>query len=735
MKVTQSQKYQRAFRRAWYLFRYFGWRWLAFRVWYATKQRIGWWQRRLPITAWHDHALHACLIDASLAAPAAYLRYRRQHAPAFFFTPEQRHTYQPLLAAWDTPERHPVQEVEALRQGDLRYFEHMVVPTGFPPAWNTNPLTGEQAPADRHWSQISDFGYGDVKVIWEPNRFGFVYALVRAYWRTGAEQYAEWFWQLVEDWREKNPPQQGPNWKCGQEISLRVMAWCFGLYGVLASDRTTPSRVTMLAQMIAVAGKRIEANLDYALSQRNNHGISEGLGLWTIGTLFPELQAAAGWRALGREVLEQQGRELIYEDGAFAQHSINYHRLLLQDYLWCIRLGDIHSQPFSPALKERVRRAGLLLYQIQDEISGRVPCYGQNDGALILPLNNCGSHDFRPVIQATHYLAMGTCCYAAGPWNEDVLWLFGPDALSVPVCAPQRTDLMAQQGGYYTLRTQHGFVFTRCATFRHRPSQADMLHVDLWWQGHNITLDAGTYSYNAPEPWNNPLAQTAYHNTVMVDDMDQMERVSKFLWLPWLRGRVHTFPPSPAGWFTYWQGEHDGYQRCQPAVRHRRGIVRLGEHHWLVLDALSSRGMHHYRLHWLFPDRPYCWDADQGTLTLAFLEGSYYMQCATLEGDAIASLVRADALSPRGWQAAYYGAREPALSVAMTTTGDTVCFWTVFGPEPCRVAGDSTAFCITTAHWQACLRLQPDAGASVLVAARVRGVYADSIRIASCMSC
>jgi len=55
-------------------------------------------------------------------------------------------------------------------------------------------------------------------VIWEPSRFGFAYALVRAYWRSGDERYAELFWQLVEDWRANNTPQLGPNWKCGQEM-------------------------------------------------------------------------------------------------------------------------------------------------------------------------------------------------------------------------------------------------------------------------------------------------------------------------------------------------------------------------------------------------------------------------------------------------------------------------------------------------------------------------------------
>ena len=34
-------------------------------------------------------------------------------------------------------------------------------------------------------------------------------------------------------------------------------------------------------------------------------------------------------------------------------------------------------------------------------LTGEAPFYGHNDGALILPLNNCGYHDLRPVVQAT----------------------------------------------------------------------------------------------------------------------------------------------------------------------------------------------------------------------------------------------------------------------------------------------------------------------------------------------
>jgi asparagine synthase (glutamine-hydrolysing) len=517
------------------------------------------------------------------------------------------------------------------------------------------------------------------------------------------------FWRLVEDWREHNLPQLGVNWKCGQEISFRVMAWCFGLYGFLDAEATSAERVASLAQMIAVSGARVDANLDYALSQHNNHGISESMGLWTIGALFPELRMAAQWKETGRQVLEDLGRELIYDDGAFSQHSVNYHRLMLHDYLWVLRLGEVLNQPFSSELRERVGKSGEFLYQIQDDASGRVPNYGQNDGALILPLSNCDYHDFRPVIQATRYLCSGSRCYPSGPWDEDLLWLFGPDAANSPVVREERADLQAGIGGVYTLRTEAGFAFVRCASFRHRPSQADMLHVDLWWRGQNIAVDAGSYSYNAPQPWSNPLAHTAYHNTVTVDDLDQMDRVGRFLWLPWLRGRTRCLKQSTSGHLAYWEGEHDGYQRLSIPVTHRRGILRLPEDSWLILDRLMSDGDHSYRLHWLFPDVPHEWNEHEGRLTLHTAAGLYHGQVGGLVGPftgrGVYSVVRADESSPRGWRAPYYNHREPALSVDVTAQGGLLSFWSMFGPVQCRARIDDRMLLIESDHWRASLQL------------------------------
>jgi len=715
----------------WYLYRYFGAGWLAYRLGYALRIRSGWLRHQMPSTSWDDQPLTRFLTDPNLSDPQVYLEWRKSHSPKFFFNPPDRRVYQPYFDQWDRENVLPCREADELSKGIFRYFDHSAVQIGCPPDWHHNPFTGQSLPADRHWSQIDDFSHGDVKVIWDLSRFGFVYALVRAYWRNGDEGYPERFWQLLEDWRVHNPPQLGANWKCGQEISFRVMAWCFGLYGFLDSPATTPERVAMLAQMVAVSGERVEANLRHALSQQNNHGVSEGMGLWTIGLLFPELHSSSRWLRKGQAVLETLGRDLVYDDGAFAQHSANYHRLMLHDYLWAIRLGELNGQPLSKELLDRVKQAGEFLYQVQDESRGCIPCFGHNDGAQVLPLDNCDYQDYRPVIQAIHCLTTETRCYPEGPWDEDLLWLFGTPALKSPVKPLPRQDFQAKQGGYYTLRTKSGFAFTHCAAYRHRPAHADTLNVDIWWLGQNITLDAGTYSYNAPPPWDNPFTYTRIHNTVTVDGCDQMERVGRFLWLPWVNGKAVSWQRSAQGWLAYWEGTHDGYQRLPHPVRVRRGVVQLGDEHWLVLDRLESDREHTYRLQWLFPDLPHRWDEEIGQLELDIPAGKYQITMFA-PGKPVFTFVRADEYSPRGWQAPYYYHREPALSMDCTVQAKSLTLWTLFGPDPARIMVEENTGLVESTHWTARLDLVPADPHRLLRSVSWDGEAKDQLVVANC---
>src|SRR5690606_18346477 len=78
----------------------------------------------------------------------------------------------------------------------------------------------------------------------------------------------------------------------------------------------------------------------------------------------------------------------IYEDGTFLQYSMNYHRVVVQLLTWGIRLAERHGQRFEEVVYERAARSLQFLDTCTDPVSGQLPNYGANDGALFFRLTD-----------------------------------------------------------------------------------------------------------------------------------------------------------------------------------------------------------------------------------------------------------------------------------------------------------------------------------------------------------
>lgn len=660
---------------------------LARRVVFEGQRRVGWIERRLPTRDWDGHELQRWLRREASSRPEDYSVVHRNRPTDFFFKAEDRKVYSAHLRRILNPGSAAlVAEADQIVEGKFRFFRATQVATGLPPDWFLNYATGVRYPSDRHWSKTPDLSnaLGDIKQVWELSRFGHAYILARAYWLTSDERYPVAFWTLVESWRRGNPPQWGPNWKCPQEIGLRVMAWIFGLWAFGDSPATTPERVAMLAGMIGAHADRIAFELPSVCTQKNNHGISAAASLWTVGLLFDEFAAAPRWREIGRRTLERETRRQFYSDGAYVQHSFNYERVALHGCLWAVRLGELNGQPFSSSLKHRLELATEFLYALQNDSTGALPNYGSSDGALILPLSICEYDDFRPILRTAYTCLHRTNPYAPGPWDEEMLWLLGPSAFECVRSPRARRSLSARVGGYFALRgSSTSFGFTRCVKYKDRPHQADMLHFDLWWHGHNVACDPGTFSYNDTPPWNNGLVWTSLHNTVCVDGMDQMERGPRFMWFNWPRGTVRCHRRSPSGELEYFEGEHDGYVRNKRgSVVHRRAILRIGDDVWLICDDLMGRGRHTLRLHWLLPGVPSRVLLEAGQVILELGESQYGVWTGCPMHPFHLDVTKGhDTGNVRGWRSVRYGVRLPSISVAAQVEADLPCrFLTVFAP-------------------------------------------------------
>jgi asparagine synthase (glutamine-hydrolysing) len=591
-----------------------------------------------------------------------YCQWRRQNSRPFFFDEIS------AVEAESFVGKGSIRIADRVRGGEFPFFSR-TENLGFPPMWQINPLSHTVAPGG-HWSKINEFESDDVKLWWEASRFSWAFALGRASARSQDERYAEAFWQLLESWLEQNPPQWGIHWKCGQETSFRAMALCFAFYVFARSSSSTPERITRFVAAIAIHAKRIHAHIEYAQSQKNNHGISEATGLWTIGLLFPELQAAEEWKALGKRVMEREVRRQIYADGSYVQHSTNYHRVMLHDLAWAVRLGECNHEVLAGDVYESFQKSVRFLHALTDPETGWAPNYGANDGALVLPLSDCEYPDMRPVLQCCHYITDKETLYPAGPWDEEMAWLNGATPLKGPrpIEDPLPVELDAKAGGCYTIHSDESWLMFKGTKYEDRPSHADQLHVDLWWRGANVICDAGTYSYNARFPFDHAFASTRYHNTVTVDGQDQMTRLSRFLWADWANADIAR-SEEPSTGLCLLQGEHDGYAKA--GVTHRRAVAQVAADTWIVVDDLTGRGQHNLRLHWLMADAPFDL-VSPGVLDVKFNRGNariYLASSTESEVDLVRGGERvggaaADAPDPaRGWTARYYARKEPALSL------------------------------------------------------------------------
>ncbi len=406
-----------------------------------------------------------------------------------------------------------------------------------PSAWVVHPTTGKQFPPDP-WYTIATYapGQGDIKELWEPSRFGWVYDLVRGYLVAGDERYPEAFFQRLVEWLDGNPPFRGPNWACGQETSIRALALLHAEAAFRFSKAATPERMRRLATLLYHSGERVANAIGYGLSQRNNHGISESVGLVMLGARFRRVPGrGCRWLALGRRLIESEVRDQFTADGWYAQHSFVYQRLAMEMLVVAQRTLVSLAEPLSSAALQRLGASLRLLLHLMDPDTGQLPNFGANDGAYVYPVTLAGYRDFRPVVTAVAASIEVPLPETVAASTEVVAWLGLP-----PVGSTARLEEGVYWGpaGWVSATVGQFRVFLRAGPVRRRPGHIDQLQLDVRFAGREILVDPGTFAYNAAEPWRNGLTNSRVHNAPLIDGREIGVQGPAFLWYIWPQAQI-----------------------------------------------------------------------------------------------------------------------------------------------------------------------------------------------------
>lgn len=411
----------------------------------------------------------------------------------------------------------------------VRLYGALDVPLPEGARWHQHPLTGHRFDGSRHWSSFSDADpeVGDIKDLWELGRFSWLLPRVLSTDREVRRQAL----QTIRDWVSANPPYQGPHWMCAQETSLR------GIVLILAADALQDELPDedrqRIATVLARSVDRVRLTLRYALSQRNNHAISEAGFLWGASVLLDHPDATR-LRQRAETALNQAIADQFLPDGSYAQHSPTYQRLALHVLLWCLRVGSVTGQAPPPAVREAVERSLPFLQSLAAPGSdGRVPNLGGNDGALLFDLAPCAIGDFRPLLVHASAALGRPSPFPPGPWDQEAL-VFGYQ----PTHAPSERAREVASINTHSLSGGAAHVVMRAGPLRHRPAHADQLHLDVWLNGEPVAVDPGSYRYTAPPPWGNALAEERVHNVPYRPGAPQAVRAGRFFWKAWAEAEV-----------------------------------------------------------------------------------------------------------------------------------------------------------------------------------------------------
>jgi len=472
--------------------------------------------------------------------------------------------------------------------------------------WSRDPVHGRRAP-DEPWYRIPflDFAaVGDHKVVWELNRHQHLVALARAWCLTGDTAFATEALRQWQDWQMNNPYPIGINWASSLEVALRSLSWIW-LDRLLDSCPVRPPDFdAVLARALALSGRHVERYISTYFAP-NTHLLGEGVALFFIGLLYPQLRPAARWRDRGWQIVLQQARAQVYPDGMHFEQATYYHVYAL-DFLLHARILAARNGIAVPreldACIERMLDALCGLAQ-----AGALPRFGDDDGGRLFdPRRNRPEHMIDPLATGAVVYDRADFKAAAGALREETLWLCGPDdarrflgmapraappqairldssgIYAMSAAGPPRRQLFVDAGPQGVMSSGHG--------------HADALSVQLAIGGRMWFIDPGTCRYVAENGERARFRNTAAHNTLEVDGVGQAAPSGPFSWRS--TPAVRLLHWSDADTFGLFCGEHDGYSRLPAPVVHRRWVVGLDDGVWLVRDQALGTGTHDLVLSW-----------------------------------------------------------------------------------------------------------------------------------------
>ena len=627
------------------------------------------------------------LLEPGFASASELLNHFRERSEPKFFPAfdDPNSTVDEFRLRWPNSVAEIIGHADRITKGNFDLLGLRQLNFGDPIDWHLEPLAGKRGPLV-HWSRLNFLDaelFGDKKITWELNRHQYFAVLGQAYWLTADERYAETFATQINSWLAQNPPKLGINWASNLEVAFRSISWTWALHFFRRSTALTQETFLSIAKFLYLNAIHLETYLSTYFSP-NTHLTGEALGLFYIGTFFPEFKDAARWRKTGLQILLEQLERHVQPDGVYFEQSSYYHRYTADFYLHLRILLDANKEAVPARVDEKLQQLlDFMMYITRPD--GRTPLFGDDDGGRLMKLDNRDANDFRGTLSTgAAVFSRGDYKFVAAEAAEETLWLLGPTALAhldqLQASEPASRSRAFGDSGYYVMRdswnAEANYLFFDCG--HHGAdncghAHADALSFELAANGQTMLVDPGTYTYTASKELRDSFRDSSAHNTLTVDDQSWSVPAGPFSWqsigdsrpIDWMsKGRFdYIFASQNAG-------------SDETAISHYREILFLKDEYWIIRDYISSSGPHQIKLWFHFDSEVAPLRDKEQTIRVIRENGHGAGLQVTTFGE------RGEWLRESGWVSHCYGSREESpLWVFCAQSNGPVELITVMVPE------------------------------------------------------
>lgn len=515
-------------------------------------------------------------------------------------------------------------------------------------------------------------GLADIKLPWELARCQHWPLLAQAWALTGDERYACEIAHQLDDFVAANPVGVGVNWVCTMDVALRAANWAVTLQILQAWEGPDPDFWSRACHHLLALGHFIRGNLEDKYEVTSNHFLSNVVGLLYVAAVFVDRPQGQQWLDWCVAMLEREMRVQILPDGADFESSIPYHRLVTELFLGAWHVSHWIRRPLSEGFRTSLEKMIDYLVGVMRP-DGLMPQVGDADDGRLHILSGYGN--WQPQ-DARHLLAPAALALGRPDWRglagpvgawEAAWWGFDEvtgTEVSVPLGAwpahatfyPNAGHAVSRAGGHYLL-VSNAIVGTEgFGNHKHN----DQLSFELHIAGQPLIVDPGSYVYTSDPEARNRFRGTAFHNTVMVDGIEQNEMNPEWLFRLFEKALPQTLAFEASASRMVYEGCHEGYARLPVPLRHRRRFVHDRQTGQLdVEDELRSEGGHELSWHFhLAPGVPA--QLDPGGAILRLWAGGQHFELQWSGPELVAELT-ASQYSPS------YGRAQPCLALNLRT--------------------------------------------------------------------